>query len=115
VFGSCDVDHMLEGFTDDVVARFGDRPEMHGILDVEAFLRARFNRQRSYRLTKQLRMLAGNMIGNVWDAEWEDALSGKMMRGHGVEFWTMRDRKIAVWEAAFNVWEKGAPPPSPFM
>ena len=31
------------------------------------------------------------------------------MRGRGVEVWTMRDGKIAVWEAAFNVNEEGKP------
>jgi hypothetical protein len=29
------------------------------------------------------------------------------MQGRGVEVWTMRDGKIAVWEAAFNVNEVG--------
>jgi nuclear transport factor 2 (NTF2) superfamily protein len=115
LFGSGDVDRMLQGFTDDVVVRFADRPEMHGIAEVGAFLRARFARQKNYRLTKSLRMVAGAMIGNVWDGEWEDAQTGKTMHGRGTEFWTMRGRKIAVWEATFNVWEVGAPPPSPFM
>ena len=25
------------------------------------------------------------------------------MRGFGIEVWTMRDGKIALWEAAFNI------------
>lgn len=114
-FGSGDVEAMLKGFTDDVVVRFADRPQMRGIAEVEKFLRARFARQRKYRLSKHLRMVCGDMIGNMWEGEWEDAQTGKQMRGRGTEFWTMRGRKIAVWEATFNVWEDGAPPPSPFM
>ena len=35
------------------------------------------------------------------------------MEGKGLEFWTMRDGKIAVWDAAFNVWEKDGPRVSP--
>ena len=31
------------------------------------------------------------------------ATSGVAMRGFGVEVWVMRDGKIAIWEAAFNV------------
>lgn len=107
-FGTGDVDQMIEGFTDDVVVRFADRPEMHGIAEVEAFLRLRMARQKNYRLKKHLRMLSGNMIGNMWEGEWEDAQTGKSMRGRGTEFWTMRGRKVAVWEATFNVWEAGA-------
>jgi hypothetical protein len=42
-------------------------------------------------------------MSNVWSGEWEDATNGKRMRGYGVEVWTMRGGKIAVWEAAFNV------------
>jgi nuclear transport factor 2 (NTF2) superfamily protein len=107
-FGTGDVDKMIKGFTDDVVVRFADRPEMHGIAEVEAFLRLRMARQKNYRLTKHLRMLSGDMIGNMWEGEWEDAQTGKSMRGRGTEFWTMRGRKVAVWEATFNVWEAGA-------
>jgi hypothetical protein len=40
---------------------------------------------------------------NVWSGEWEDADSKVRMRGVGVEVWVMRDGKIAIWEAAFNV------------
>jgi hypothetical protein len=29
------------------------------------------------------------------------------MAGRGVEIWVMRDGKIAVWEAAFNINEVG--------
>lgn len=115
VFGEGDVAKMMQGFTDDVVVRFADRPEMRGKDAVETFLRARFARQKNYRLTKVLRMVEGNMIGNVWDGWWEDAQTGRAMQGRGTEFWTLRDGKIAVWEATFNVWEAGAPPPSPFM
>lgn len=115
VFGEGDVSKMMAGFTDDVVVRFADRPEMHGRDEVEVFLRARFARQRNYRLTKHLRMVSGNMIGNMWEGSWEDARTGLAMQGRGTEFWTLRGGKIAVWEATFNVWEAGAPPPSPFM
>jgi nuclear transport factor 2 (NTF2) superfamily protein len=107
-FGSGDVDKMIKGFTDDVVVRFADFPEMHGVAEVEAFLRLRMARQKNYRLKKYLRMLSGDMIGNMWEGEWEDAQTGKSMRGRGTEFWTMRGRKVAVWEATFNVWEAGA-------
>ena len=48
------------------------------------------------------------MIGNDWDGEWKDVSTGKLMVGRGTEFWTMRDGKVSIWEAAFNVWERNA-------
>lgn len=112
-FGRGDVETIISGFTDDVVVRFADVPEMKGKAAAEKFLRARFARQRNYRLTKVLRVLDGNMIGNYWDGQWEDAKTGKTMLGRGTEFWTVRGGKIAVWEATFNVWEQGGPPATP--
>ena len=48
-------------------------------------------------------------IANYWEGEWEDRATGKQMHGRGVEIWVMRGGRIAVWEAAFNVNEKGKP------
>lgn len=49
----------------------------------------------------------GDNIANYWEGWWQDRLTGKKMQGRGVEVWTMRDGKIAAWEAAFNVKEEG--------
>ena len=48
-------------------------------------------------------------IANYWEGEWEDRATGTGMAGRGVEIWVMRDGKIAVWEAAFNINEVGKP------
>lgn len=109
-FGSADMGAILDVFTEDVVIRFADIPEIQGKLAAERFLRARFARQRNYRLSKFLRMVDANMIGALWEADWVDAQTGQNMRGRGTEFWTVRDGKIAVWEATFNVWRDGGGP-----
>jgi nuclear transport factor 2 (NTF2) superfamily protein len=114
-FATSDIPRIIAGFTPDVIVRFGDFPEMHGRDQAEQFIRARFARQRNYRLRKTLRAVMGNVIGNVWEGEWEDAVSGKPMQGRGVEFWTIQDGRIAIWEAAFNVWEVGGGPLSPIV
>ena len=108
-FGDRDIDIILAGFTDDVVVRFADQPELRGKENLRKLLEARFARQKGYRLQKRLRMLEGNMVGNYWDGEWEDAFTGKIMVGRGTEFWTFQDGKVSIWEAAFNVWERDAP------
>ena len=61
------------------------------------------------------RAFAGDTIANVWEGTWEDAKTGKRMAGRGLEVWRMRDGMIAVWEAAFNVWERDGERTSPIM
>jgi nuclear transport factor 2 (NTF2) superfamily protein len=115
LFAKADIAGIMQGFTADAIARFGDFPEMRGRDAIETFIRARFARQKNYRLEKHLRMLMGDMIGNDWDARWEDAKTGKKMRGRGMEFWEMRGDQIAVWDAVFNVWEEGGKPSIPVV
>jgi nuclear transport factor 2 (NTF2) superfamily protein len=102
-----DIPGLLAGFTEDCVVRFGDMPEFRGKAALEKFFRARSERQKDYRLRKELRALMGEVIANYWEGEWEDRTSGARMAGRGVEIWLMREGKIAVWEAAFNFNEVG--------
>ena len=78
-------------------------PEFRGKAALEQLFRSRSERQLGYRLRKELRSLAGNTIANYWEGEWQDTVTGKEMAGRGVEIWIMRDGRIAVWDAAFNV------------
>jgi nuclear transport factor 2 (NTF2) superfamily protein len=100
---------LLDGFTDDCIVRFGDMPEIRGREALERLFRARSERQKNYRLRKEFRALMDDTIANYWEGEWEDRLTGARMAGRGVEIWVMRDGKIAVWEAAFNINEVGKP------
>jgi nuclear transport factor 2 (NTF2) superfamily protein len=109
LFMPWNIDALLAGFTDDCIVKFGDLPELRGKATLEKLFRARMERQKDYRLKKEFRALAGNVVANYWEGWWEDRLSGKQMQGRGVEIWTMRDGKIAVWEAAFNANEEGKP------
>ncbi len=103
LFMPWNIDALVDGFTEDCVVRFGTVPEFRGRDSLRAFFTARSAKQKGYRLTKQFRSLSGNTVANVWNGEWHDAESGVAMKGFGVETWQMRDGKIAVWEAAFNV------------
>ncbi len=114
-FGHADLARIAQGFTEDAVARFADFPEMHGRDAIMHFLRARFARTRNYRLKKTLHVLMDDMLANTWDASWEDAQTGKLMLGRGTEIWRVRDGRIALWDATFNVWEKGGPPATPVV
>src|SRR5206468_11862360 len=72
---------LLAGFTDDCVVRFGDLPEFRGKAELEKLFRSRAERQKDYRLRKELRALAGDTIANYWEGEWEDRPTGRKMAG----------------------------------
>jgi nuclear transport factor 2 (NTF2) superfamily protein len=109
LFMPWNIDGLLAGFTDDCVVKFGDLSELRGKAALEKLFRTRMERQKDYRLVKEFRALMGDKIANYWEGWWEDRLTGKKMQGRGVEVWAMRDGKVAVWEAAFNVNERGQP------
>jgi nuclear transport factor 2 (NTF2) superfamily protein len=109
LFMPWDIPALLAGFTEDCVVRFGDMPEFRGRAALEKLFRGRAERQQNYRLRKQFRALMGDTIANYWEGEWEDRASGAKMAGRGVEIWVMRDGRIAVWEAAFNINQIGKP------
>jgi nuclear transport factor 2 (NTF2) superfamily protein len=107
LFMPWNIEALLAGFTEDCVIRFGDLPELRGKPAVEDLFQSRMARQIGYRLKKEFRALMGDKIANYWEGWWQDRVTGKKIQGRGVEVWTMRDGKIAVWEAAFNVKEEG--------
>jgi nuclear transport factor 2 (NTF2) superfamily protein len=109
LFMPWNVEGIVAGFTDDCIVRFGDMPEFRGKAELERLFRGRRERQKDYRLRKELRALMGDTIANYWEGEWEDRVTGAKMAGRGVEIWIMRDGKIAVWEAAFNPNQAGKP------
>jgi hypothetical protein len=57
-----------KAFAPDVVLRFADFPEMHGLEEPRRFLAARFERQKNYRLQKQLRAIWQDVLVRSWDA-----------------------------------------------
>ncbi|MBU1275126.1 MAG: nuclear transport factor 2 family protein [Proteobacteria bacterium] len=107
-FHSQDVQALASGWTDDVVIRFADLPEIRGKEAAKQWVASRFARQRDYRLVKTFQAVTGDVLGDSWSGQWVDAVTGKKMQGKGMEFLTLRGGKIAVWEAVFNVWEEGA-------
>jgi len=105
----------VHGFTEDCVVRFSEQPELRGRDALRKLFTARLARQMNYRLRKTLLALEGNVLANVWEGSWEDRDTGKPMAGRGLEVWRMRDGMIAVWDAAFNVWERDGERKSPVM
>ena len=109
LFMPWNIEALLAGFTDDCVVKFGDLPVLTGKAALQNLFYTRMELQKDYRLVKEFRSLMGDKIANYWEGWWEDRITGAKMQGRGVEVWTMRDGKVAVWEAAFNVNEEGKP------
>jgi len=102
LFMPWNIEALVDGFTEDCEVRFGN-VALRGRNALRAFFETRSAKQKNYRLRKRLRAFAGDTLGNMWEGEWEDAETRAPMRGFGVEFWVMREGRIAAWEAAFNV------------
>lgn len=102
LFMPWNIDALVAGFTDDCVVRFGVIPEFRGHDALRKFFEARRAKQKGYQLRKQFRALMNDVMSNVWEGEWEDADTGRHMKGFGVEVWTMQGGRIATWEASFN-------------
>ncbi len=105
---------LLDGFTEDITVDFADLPTIMGKGELDQIIRARLARQQQYRLTKTLRFVSGNTIVGSWVADWIDGVTGRPMKGKGIEFIEMRDGKCARWEATFNAWDAEAPGRSQF-
>jgi len=87
MFHRSDIDALVNGFTDDCMFQFAEQPPQQGREALRRFFAARLSRQKNYRLTKTLMAVDGNILANVWEGTWEDASSGKLMAGRGLEFW----------------------------
>ncbi len=107
-FHDRDLERLAAGWCEDIVIRFADLPEVRGREAARKWLAGRFARQRGYSLRKTLMAIDGEVLGDMWTGTWTDAETGAAMAGKGMEFLTMRDGRIAVWEAVFNVWQQGA-------
>lgn len=108
MFHRADIEALVNGFTEDCVFRFAEQPEHKGRVALRRLFLVRLARREDYRLKLTCVAIDGNKLTNKWEDTWTDKASGKKMAGIGLEVWTMRDGKIAVWEAAFNAREEGA-------
>jgi len=101
-----DLEEFVSGFTEDCVVQLDDHPEICGREALRALIKARratANRQ-NFSCEKRLRCLSGNVLGCSWHNRWTDPTTGKAMEGPGLEFWIMRDGKIARWDGSAHGW-----------
>jgi hypothetical protein len=105
---SCDIDTFVSGFTEDCSVSFNEHAGMVGHAALRAFMAPRFARfsapGANYLCRKVLRSLTGNVFGVIWINHWIDEESRRTMRSKGIEFWIMKDGRIARWDASITAW-----------
>ena len=105
---SRDADAFCAGFTEDCVTWFPPQPELHGRKALRDFMAAGFAAfGDDFVCTKSLRTISGNVLGVTWVNTWTHRKSGALMRARGVEFWILRDARIARWDCSQTVWKVG--------
>jgi nuclear transport factor 2 (NTF2) superfamily protein len=106
-FETGDVDGLVAKYADDVVIRFSGLPEIRGRKAARRWLAARIERQQNYRLTKKILAIDGQKVVRSWTGTWVDSRTKKKMEGRELELIEMREGKVVLWDACFNVWEEG--------
>lgn len=106
---SRDPDAFVAGFTEDSITWFPPQPEVRGRKALRDFMAGGFGAfGDDFVCTKSLRTISGNVLGVTWVNSWTHRKTGEPMTARGVEFWIMRDGKIARWDCAQVAWKSGA-------
>jgi len=115
VFMRGDMEAILAGFSENVLVHFADYPKFQGKAELEKFLRARFARQKNYRLKKTLRAINGTLIVNTFVGEWDDAVTKRKVEWRGSEFIRLERGLCVEWLAYANLWDQVSGPRPQFV
>jgi len=105
---SGDIQALVDLFPEDCVVRYGATPEQQGRVPLRRVVTEHLAKKQNLRVQKDCIAIDRNKLVIRSEEHWTDRDTGKPMTGFGVEVWTMREGKIAVWEAAFSAGEEGA-------
>jgi nuclear transport factor 2 (NTF2) superfamily protein len=114
-YAAGDLEAILASFDPDITIIYADFPAIHGLSEARKFIGNRLARQKNYQLKKEFRAITGNIIAGAWSGSWIDSQTQAVMHGRGSEFWTMKNGRIALWEATFNVWADGEQGKTPIV
>src|SRR5579871_3157548 len=108
-----DIDAILSGYSDDIVAEYGDLEPIRGRSALRKFLEARFARISDYRVDKTFKCFSGDTAGGTFTASWLDLKTGKRMQSWGAEFSSFRGGKCYSWICRVSIREVGVPSTAP--
>ena len=107
MFQRADIPALVELFAEDCAIRYGAGAEQQGRVPLRRILTGLIERRRELRLAKTCIAIDRNKLVIRSEESWKEGDANKPMTGFGIEVWTMRDGKIALWEAGFSVGEEG--------
>ena len=107
LFRGGDIQGLVDCFTEDCTIRYGAASEQQGRVPLRRVVTELLSRRHDLRLEKTCIAIDRNKLVIRSEESWSDKDTGKTMTAFGVEVWTMRDGKIAVWEAAASARESG--------
>jgi nuclear transport factor 2 (NTF2) superfamily protein len=107
MFQRADIPALVELFTEDCTIRYGAAAEQQGRVPLRRILTGLIERRRELRLQKACIAIDRNKLVIRSEESWKEGEAGKPMTGFGIEVWTMREGKIAIWEAGFSAGEEG--------
>jgi nuclear transport factor 2 (NTF2) superfamily protein len=107
MFQRADIPALVDLFTEDCTIRYGAGAEQQGRVPLRRVLTGIIERRRELRLAKACVAIDRNKLVIRSEESWKEGEASKPMTGFGIEVWTMRDGKIAVWEAGFSAGDEG--------
>lgn len=100
-FRTLNLDLILECFLEDAVVRFPFVPPICGRPAIRSLLAARYADYSHYSLDKEVIAARGSRIAVKLRAQWLDLQSTTWQCSEGLEVLTIRNDRIAQWEAVF--------------
>lgn len=92
-WNTCDPEIVVKGYTKD--SQWRNRTEfLTGHDEIKEFLRRKWDKEKEYRLMKELWCYTGNRISVRFEYEWFDANARQWMRTHGNEHWEFDDEGL---------------------
>jgi nuclear transport factor 2 (NTF2) superfamily protein len=107
MFNGGDIQGLVDCFTEDCTLRYGVSAGQRGRIALRRLLAELLSRRQNLRVQKTCIAIDQNKLVVRSEESWTDKETGRTMTGFGVEVWTMRAGKIAVWEAGASAGEAG--------
>lgn len=107
MFQRADIPALVELFAEDCTIRYGAAAEQHGRVPLRRVLTGLVERRRELRMQKTCIAIDRDKLVIRSEESWKEGEGNTPMTGFGIEVWTMRDGKIAIWETGFSAGEEG--------
>jgi nuclear transport factor 2 (NTF2) superfamily protein len=106
-YNALEIERILALFTSDIVFDENGRRAAEGMTELRRWHEAFLASVEEFRISKTLRVAAGNLIGVEYSSSFRHPRTGARMESFGGEFWTMRGDQLAEWHLHWRAYEIG--------